>query len=131
MIGREKRRKRNHGIFFSHAFCSFFHHFTECINLLSINPYVLRFASGKARSTVSFRNVLETRYIFDKEKLVTEYIVDCIDELALPPRCSSENNDIEEKSSIKIILINLGINGFLKDKIYGFNKDILISKYIL
>ena len=99
MIGREKRRKRNHGIFFSHAFCSFFHHFTECINLLSINPYILRFASGKARSTVSFRNVLETRYIFDKEKLVTEYIVDCIDELALPPRCSSENNDIEEKSS--------------------------------
>lgn len=35
---------------------------------------------------MTFRDVLETKYIFDKEKLVTEYIVDCIDELALAPR---------------------------------------------
>ncbi len=79
----------------------------ECIKLLSINPYVLRFASGKARSTVSFRDVLETKYIFDKEKLVTEYIVDCIDELALTPRHNTIDTGDKSSSHDKHTTTNL------------------------
>lgn len=48
-----------------------------------MNPYVNRFASGKTRSHVQFRDILETKYIFDKEKLPTQYVVDNIDWLKI------------------------------------------------
>ena len=46
-----------------------------------MNAYVLRFASGKSRSHVRFHEVLETKYIFDKNKFVSECVVDCIETL--------------------------------------------------
>ena len=70
----------------------------DCIHNLSINPYIHRFASGKTRSNVRFRDVLETKYIFDKEKHVTDYIVDCIDKLAIIPTTSSSSQDTNNKS---------------------------------
>ena len=57
-----------------------------------MNAYVNRFASGKSRSCVQFRDVLDTKYIFDKEKPPTQYLVDNIDLLlelskpSLPPQ---------------------------------------------
>lgn len=50
-----------------------------------MNPYVKRFASGKTRSHVHFRDILETKYVFDKEKPSTQYVVDNIDLLVSSP----------------------------------------------
>ena len=40
-----------------------------------------RFASGKARLRVQFKEGLVTEYIYDKEDLMTEYVVNNIDDL--------------------------------------------------
>ena len=74
----------------------FFGYNIECVKLLSTNPYVKRFASGKARSNVRFRDVLETKYIFDKEKMVTEYIVDDID-ILIPLAFGDETDIVSQK----------------------------------
>ena len=66
-----------------------------------INPYVKRFVSGKARSNVRFREVLEQNFIFDKEKMVTEYVVD--DDRhrkQMPPITINESDDDLESVSI-------------------------------
>jgi len=74
----------------------------ECIKRLSLNPYVRRFASGKPRMRVRFKEDLEQNFIFDKEKLVTEYIVDDIDDLVTSIACRNNNNK-ENTSSANII----------------------------
>jgi len=67
----------------------------KCVKQLSTNPYIKRFVSGKARSNVRFRDVLETNYIFDKEKLVTEYIIDGID-IQIPPAYGKETGIVSK-----------------------------------
>ncbi len=54
-----------------------------------MNAYVNRFASGKTRSRIQFRDVMETKYIFEKEKPPTEYVVDNIDSLIAASKPSS------------------------------------------
>jgi hypothetical protein len=74
----------------------------ECVKMLSMNPYVKRFASGKVRSNVRFRCALETKFIFDKEKLVTDYIIDDIDNLVSTQAGDSEKEiipDVGESAS--------------------------------
>lgn len=71
---------------------------------LSMNAYVNRFASGKPRSRVQFRDVLETKYIFDKEKLPTQYFVDNIDlliELSKPSLPRENIRKIKARKSKK------------------------------
>ena len=69
-----------------------------------MNAYVNRFASGKPRSRVQFRDVLETKYIFDKEKLPTQYFVDNIDlliELSKPSLPRENIRKIKARKSKK------------------------------
>lgn len=67
----------------------------DCVKLLLLNPYVKRFASGKSRVNLRFGDVLVKNYIFDKEKLVTEYIVDDIDNL-ITSKCDNEKENIPQ-----------------------------------
>ena len=57
----------------------------DCVGRLSTNPFVKRFANGKARlRRVQFKEDLVTEYIFDEEDLVTEYVVHNTDDLSTP-----------------------------------------------
>lgn len=67
----------------------------ECVRRLSMNPYIKRFASGKVRRNIRFKDILVTNYIFDKEMLVTEYIVDDTDTL-ITSACDDEKDNIFE-----------------------------------
>lgn len=68
----------------------------DCIKLLLLNPYVKRFASGKARINLRFRDVLETLRVFDKEKMVTEYIDDDDIDTLLTSKCDNEKENIPQ-----------------------------------
>jgi len=51
----------------------------DCVRKLSTNPYVKRFTSGKKKVSVQFEEVLVTVCMYNKDDLVTEYILDDID----------------------------------------------------
>mmetsp|Transcript_11041 Transcript_11041/g.26063 ORF Transcript_11041/g.26063 Transcript_11041/m.26063 type:complete len:337 (-) Transcript_11041:91-1101(-) len=68
---------------------------TDCVRKLAMNPYVKRFALGKKRLNVRFKEALVTEYVFDKDALVTEYVLDNIEALIISSTCNSNAHTFE------------------------------------
>lgn len=68
----------------------------DCVRRLSINPYVKRFASGKPRARVQFKEMLVTKYMFEKCGLVTDYVIILDDIDALISSACKKNKNVEE-----------------------------------
>lgn len=68
----------------------------DCVRRLYINPYVKRFASGKPRARVHFKEMLVTEYMFEKCGLVTDYVIILDDIDALISSTCKKDKNVEE-----------------------------------